>query len=84
MKGLLESPEGLIYGAAGNRYDTHIFSYDRASGRFEILRAVHNNQGETRCWMTHDLCSVDRSTIVAAETDNPQRASCLFIILLND
>jgi hypothetical protein len=84
MKGLLESPEGLIYGAAGNRYDTHIFSYDLASSRFEILGAVQDNQGGTRCWIMHDLCLVDHRTIVAAETDNPQRASCLFVILLND
>jgi hypothetical protein len=82
MKGLLESPDGLIYGAAGNRYDTHIFAYDRASGRFEILGAVQDNQDGTRCWMTHDLCLIDRRTLVAAETDNPQRASCLFVISL--
>ena len=84
MKGLLEGPGGLIYGAAGNQYDTHIFTYDRVSGKFDILGAVRDGRDGACAWLVHDLCLVDRHTLVAAETDNPQRASCLFVITLGD
>jgi hypothetical protein len=82
MKGLLEAPDGLIYGVAGARYDTHLFSYDRAAGQFADLGPIVDSQDGTRCWLAHDLCQVSADTFVVAECDNHERASGLFKVTL--
>lgn len=82
MKGLLEGPQGLILGVGGSQYNTFLFTYDRSRGAFDVLGPVQDSRDGTRAWIVHDLCLVDEHTLIAAETDNPQRASCLFRITL--
>jgi hypothetical protein len=84
IKGLLESPEGVIFGVAGSEYDTVLFSYHRTSKVFNVLGPVQDSQSGERAWLVHDLCQVDDNTLVAAETDNPNRASYLFVITLGE
>jgi hypothetical protein len=82
LKGLLEGPGGLLYGAGGAKYDTHLFTYDRKTGLFHVLGPIADTQDGTRCWLAHDLCMVDDRTLVVAECDNHERASFLFRITL--
>jgi streptogramin lyase len=82
MKGLLESSDGLIYAAVGNQYDTYLCTFNKTSSKFDIIGEVKDTQDGTRSWMTHDLCLIDDNVLVAAETDNPHRSSCLYVIYL--
>lgn len=82
LKGLLEAPDGLLYGVAGARYDTHFFAYDRVGGQFLDLGPLVDTRTGARCWLAHDLCQVDARTFLVAECDNHERASYLFKIQL--
>lgn len=82
LKGLLEMPNGLILGAGGSKYETFLFSYDPATRAFQNLGLIQDTRDGTRCWLAHDACLIDPQTLVIAETDNPQRASCLYRITL--
>lgn len=83
IKGLAEAPNGLILGVAGSEYNTVLFSYHRDKNSFDILGPVQDSRNGKRAWLVHDLCMVDETTLVAAETDNPHRASSLFVLRLS-
>jgi hypothetical protein len=83
LKGLVEAPNGLLIGVAGSAYKTVLFSYHRGSKSFDILGPVQDSQNGKRAWLVHDLCMIDETTYIAAETDNPYRASSLFVMRLS-
>ena len=82
MKGLIEGPDGLIYGVSGGDYDTHFFTYDRETGLFNNLGPIQDTEDGTRCWLAHHMCMVDAKTFIVAESDNHFRASFLFKVEL--
>jgi len=82
MKGLIEGEDGLIYGACGAEYDTHLFTYDPGSRVFTILGPIVDSRDGTRCWLAHHMCRVDERTFIVAECDNHARASFLFKVEL--
>lgn len=83
IKGLVEAPNGLIFGVAGSGYNTVLFSYNRDKNSINVLGPVQDSQTGERAWLVHDLCLVNETMLVAAETDNPHRASYLFVIKLS-
>jgi hypothetical protein len=82
LKGLIEGEDGLIYGACGAEYDTHVFTYDPASRVFTDLGSIVDSRDGTRCWLAHHMCRVDARTFIVAECDNHARASFLFKVEL--
>ncbi|MSS71477.1 MAG: hypothetical protein EXS64_08300 [Candidatus Latescibacteria bacterium] len=83
MKGLIEGPDGLIYGVCGTEYDVHLFTYNRSSGLFKDLGPIVDDRDGTRCWMAHHMCAVDPRTFILAESHNHERASFLFQVTLS-
>ncbi len=82
LKGLIEGEDGLIYGACGAEYNTHMFTYDPGSRVFTILGPLVDSRDGTRCWLAHHMCKVDERTFIVAECDNHARASFLFKVEL--
>jgi streptogramin lyase len=83
LKGLLEGPDGILYGVGGAKYDTRLFTYDRTTGLFRDLGPIMDSQDGTRCWLAHDLCMVNDKTLIVAECDNHERASFVYKVTLD-
>jgi len=81
-KGLIPTSDGLLYGAGGSDYNTHVFSYDRNERRSQYLGALEDAAG-TRCWLVHDMERSDDGRLWIAECDVPARAGYLWEVKLN-
>jgi hypothetical protein len=82
LKGLVDGPNGLIYGVCGTDYETRLFTYDRSSGLFDDLGPIQDSKDGMGCWLAHDMCMVGLNTLIVAECDNPSRSSYLFKVEL--
>jgi len=76
-KGLVPGPGGLLYGAGGADYDTHVFSYDKQARRFAHLGRLEDNGGVC-CWLVHDMVRSQDGRLWIAECDVPARAGYLW------
>jgi hypothetical protein len=82
MKGLVEGPGASVVGVGGTGYETHLFSFDPGSRRFEDLGPIEDEIKGARCWKPHHLCRAGVRTLLVAECDNPQRGGFLFRVEL--
>ncbi|HOG45403.1 MAG TPA: hypothetical protein PLJ35_03105 [Anaerolineae bacterium] len=76
LSGLVLGPEGKLLGSYGAYDETGLFLYDRASGQFEDLGAMRDEQAT--CFMVHDIAWDGGTRLFAAETDNMDRCSYLW------
>ena len=80
LSGLVVGPEGRLLGSYGAYNETGLFLYDRATGRFEDLGRMANEQAA--CFMIHDITWDGGNRVFAAETDNIDRSSYLWVATL--
>lgn len=78
MPGLLIGKDGLIYGCGGDEGHGQLFCYDRDSGAFRNLGAMHDPDLDETCYRTHDIAVDERNVFYVAETDNPYRSGYLW------
>ncbi len=78
MACLIIGDDGLLYGVAGMKQETRLFSYDRSSGTFRILGTVHDTQRNAHPYISHHICKKDGKTFFTCETDNPERSGYLW------
>lgn len=80
LPGLTFGPDGRLYGAGGDRWDTVLFACDVNTGAVEQLGRVVA-EDETACFRPHDLKFIDGRFFIC-ETDNPQRSGYLWSVRL--
>ncbi|MBN1809334.1 MAG: hypothetical protein JW909_09730 [Planctomycetes bacterium] len=80
MPGICLGPDGLIYGAGGDRDVTHMVRYDRKKRSWEFLGHLEAEDG-TKCYRPHDLMYHEGSFYLA-ETDVPNRSGYIWEIIL--
>jgi hypothetical protein len=78
IAGLVVGRDGWLYGCGGVDYDTHLFRYDRAGGRFEVLGPLYDPARKTSVWHTHALCEPRPGLFYVGETDNMDRSGYLW------
>ena len=79
MPALVMGEDGLFYGTCGDRWNTHIFTFDRKTRGFEIICTLA--KGDVRCFRPHDI-AVMKDRIYVGETDNPKGLGALWEVML--
>lgn len=90
LAGLVEGPDGLIYGAGNAGYDregvgeARMFVYDPAGDDFEDLGPIYDPEIGAGAVKVHVLVSTGDGTIYAGENDNVLRSSYLWECRIDD
>lgn len=80
LSGLVVGPEGKLLGSYGAYSETGLFLYDRTTRAFTDLGRMQD--AEASCFMIHDIAWDGRERVYAAETDNVDRSSYLWVATL--
>ena len=75
MPALILGTDGLFYGTCGDDWNVYIYTYDRRTNSFSVLRKLECEG--VSCYRPHDIAIVG-SSIFVGETDNPKRSGYLW------
>ena len=80
LSGLVVGPDNHLLGSYGAYDETGLFLYDRGTEEFKDLGAMRDE--EAAAFMIHDIAWDGKDTVYAAETDNVDRSSYLWVATL--